>query len=82
MLSENAVAVRTKAMKCLTAVIEADPGVLARVSINNWSLALPMTELIQSQVVSGVVCPSVPIHRYICGLQIWTVCHLNMSSDM
>lgn len=29
-LSENAVAVRTKAMKCLTAVIEADPGVLAR----------------------------------------------------
>lgn len=31
-LSENAVAVRTKAMKCLTAVIEADPGVLARVS--------------------------------------------------
>ena len=33
MLSENAVAVRTKAMKCLTQVIEADPGVLARVSI-------------------------------------------------
>lgn len=30
-LSENAVAVRTKAMKCLTAVVEADPGILARV---------------------------------------------------
>ncbi|CAC5356365.1 SCC2 [Mytilus coruscus] len=29
-LSENAVAVRTKAMKCLTAVVEADPGILAR----------------------------------------------------
>ncbi|XP_064624377.1 nipped-B-like protein isoform X2 [Lineus longissimus] len=29
-LSETAVAVRTKAMKCLTAVIEADPGILAR----------------------------------------------------
>ena len=35
-LSENAVAVRTKAMKCLTAVIEADPGVLARVS---WAMS-------------------------------------------
>lgn len=32
MLSENAVAVRTKAMKCLTAVVEADPGILARVN--------------------------------------------------
>ena len=30
-LSETAVAVRTKAMKCLTAVIEADPLILARV---------------------------------------------------
>ncbi|XP_005090101.1 nipped-B-like protein B [Aplysia californica] len=29
-LSETAVAVRTKAMKCLTAVVEADPGILAR----------------------------------------------------
>lgn len=29
-LGENAVAVRTKAMKCLTAVVEADPGILAR----------------------------------------------------
>lgn len=45
-LSENAVAVRTKAMKCLTAVIEADPGVLARVStiiiIPEGRLALPV----------------------------------------
>lgn len=31
-LSETAVAVRTKAMKCLTAVVEADPSILARVS--------------------------------------------------
>lgn len=31
-LAENAVAIRTKAMKCLTSVVEADPGVLARVS--------------------------------------------------
>lgn len=31
-LSETAVAVRTKAMKCLAAVVEADPGILARVS--------------------------------------------------
>lgn len=31
-LSETAVAVRTKAMKCLTAVVESDPGILARVS--------------------------------------------------
>ncbi|BFZ16564.1 hypothetical protein BsWGS_19603 [Bradybaena similaris] len=29
-LSETAVAVRTKAMKCLTQVVEADPGILAR----------------------------------------------------
>ncbi|XP_061192495.1 nipped-B-like protein isoform X1 [Saccostrea echinata] len=29
-LNESAVAVRTKAMKCLTAVVEADPGILAR----------------------------------------------------
>ncbi|XP_060078784.1 nipped-B-like protein isoform X3 [Ylistrum balloti] len=29
-LSETAVAVRTKAMKCLTAVVESDPGILAR----------------------------------------------------
>ncbi|KAI0209445.1 Nipped-B-like protein [Lamellibrachia satsuma] len=29
-LCETAVAVRTKAMKCLTAVVEADPGILAR----------------------------------------------------
>ncbi|XP_025080871.1 nipped-B-like protein B isoform X1 [Pomacea canaliculata] len=29
-LSETAVAVRTKAMKCLAAVVEADPGILAR----------------------------------------------------
>ncbi|CAE1178724.1 SCC2 [Acanthosepion pharaonis] len=29
-LSETAVAVRTKAMKCLSAVVEADPGILAR----------------------------------------------------
>ncbi|XP_053394741.1 nipped-B-like protein isoform X2 [Mercenaria mercenaria] len=29
-LAENAVAIRTKAMKCLTSVVEADPGVLAR----------------------------------------------------
>ncbi|XP_041356628.1 nipped-B-like protein isoform X2 [Gigantopelta aegis] len=29
-LSETSVAVRTKAMKCLTAVVEADPGILAR----------------------------------------------------
>jgi len=33
-LSETAVAVRTKAMKCLTAVVEADPGILARVSLS------------------------------------------------
>jgi len=32
-LAENAVAIRTKAMKCLTSVVEADPGVLARVSL-------------------------------------------------
>lgn len=31
-LCETAVAVRTKAMKCLTAVVEADPAILARVS--------------------------------------------------
>ena len=31
-LNENAVAVRTRAMKCLTAVVEADPAVLERVS--------------------------------------------------
>jgi len=31
-LCETAVAVRTKALKCLTAVIEADPAILARVS--------------------------------------------------
>ncbi|KAL5016365.1 hypothetical protein ScPMuIL_005954 [Solemya velum] len=30
-LSETAVAVRTKAMKCLTAVVESDPGILARI---------------------------------------------------
>ena len=30
-LCETAVAVRTKALKCLTAVIEADPAILARV---------------------------------------------------
>ncbi len=30
-LCETAVAVRTKAMKCLTAVVEADPAILARV---------------------------------------------------
>lgn len=29
-MSETAIAVRTKAIKCLTLVIEADPGVLAR----------------------------------------------------
>lgn len=29
-LAENAVAIRTKAMKCLTSVVEADPGILAR----------------------------------------------------
>ncbi|XP_052774333.1 nipped-B-like protein A isoform X2 [Mya arenaria] len=29
-LAENTVAVRTKAMKCLTSIVEADPGVLAR----------------------------------------------------
>jgi len=33
-LAENAVAVRTKAMKCLTSIVEADPGVLARVGVN------------------------------------------------
>jgi len=32
-LCETAVAVRTKALKCLTAVIEADPAILARVCI-------------------------------------------------
>lgn len=32
-LSENSVAVRTKAMKCLTAVVEADPAVLERKDI-------------------------------------------------
>ena len=32
-LCETAVAVRTKALKCLTAVIEADPAILARVGI-------------------------------------------------
>ena len=32
-LCETAVTVRTKAMKCLTAVVEADPSILARVSI-------------------------------------------------
>lgn len=30
MLTESAIAVRTKAMKCLTMVVEADPGVLSR----------------------------------------------------
>ena len=30
-LCETATAVRTKAMKCLTSVVEADPGILARV---------------------------------------------------
>ena len=34
-LRETAVAVRSKALKCLTAVIEADPAVLARVIITN-----------------------------------------------
>lgn len=29
-LTESAIAVRTKAMKCLTMVVEADPGVLSR----------------------------------------------------
>ena len=33
MLSETVVAVRTKAIKCLTLVIEADPGVLSRTSL-------------------------------------------------
>ena len=37
-LSETAVAVRTKAMKCLTAVVEADPGILARVNFHNYCL--------------------------------------------
>lgn len=32
-LSETVVAVRTKAIKCLTQVIESDPGVLARTSL-------------------------------------------------
>ena len=35
-LNESAVAVRTKAMKCLTAVVEADPGILARVRSHIW----------------------------------------------
>jgi len=34
-LSETVVAVRTKAIRCLTQVIEADPGVLARISLRN-----------------------------------------------
>lgn len=32
-LSENVVAVRTKAIRCLTLVMEADPGVLSRTSL-------------------------------------------------
>lgn len=36
-LNESAVAVRTKAMKCLTAVVEADPGILARVGDTNYT---------------------------------------------
>jgi len=34
-LCETAVAVRTKALKCLTAVIEADPAILARVRMSH-----------------------------------------------
>lgn len=33
LLSESSVAVRTKALRCLSAVVEADPNVLARVDI-------------------------------------------------
>ncbi|XP_063234204.1 nipped-B-like protein isoform X2 [Bacillus rossius redtenbacheri] len=32
-LAENSIAVRTKAMKCLTMIVEADPGVLGRVDM-------------------------------------------------
>lgn len=32
MLGESAIAVRTKAMKCLSEVVAADPSILARVS--------------------------------------------------
>jgi len=39
-LCETAVAVRTKALKCLTAVIEADPAILARVSV---TVVCPLT---------------------------------------
>jgi len=38
-LCETAVAVRTKALKCLTAVIEADPAILARVSMSDHNSA-------------------------------------------
>ncbi|GAB6029016.1 hypothetical protein CHUAL_004804 [Chamberlinius hualienensis] len=34
-LNESAIAVRTKAMKCLASVVEADPGILARVDMQS-----------------------------------------------
>lgn len=34
MLGESAIAVRTKAMKCLSEVVAVDPSILARVSLN------------------------------------------------
>lgn len=34
MLGESAIAVRTKAMKCLSEVVAVDPSILARVSVS------------------------------------------------
>ena len=38
MLNESAVAIRTKAMKSLSAVISADPSILSRVSVDYKTL--------------------------------------------
>ena len=41
-LGENAIAVRTKAMKCLSEVVAVDPSILARVRRNiNYSYYVP-----------------------------------------
>lgn len=64
MLGESAIAVRTKAMKCLSEVVAVDPSILARVS----SLSLTLKNRSISYISShDLHCPQVDMQRGVHG---------------
>lgn len=56
MLGESAIAVRTKAMKCLSEVVAVDPSILARVGFLSFSLCnIELHNKMEVLVVGSIV---------------------------